>query len=59
MIILQECLQEVFQQFGWSRIPEVLHAYAEEAAKHITRTWSFSTSCCKKRLLPSMNALFS
>lgn len=34
MIILQERLQEAFQQFGWNRIPEVLHAHAEDAAKH-------------------------
>jgi DNA replication protein len=34
MIALNERLQEAFQQFGWSRIPEVLHTHAEEAAKH-------------------------
>lgn len=34
MIVVQERLQEAFQQFGWSRIPEILHTHAEEAAKH-------------------------
>jgi DNA replication protein DnaC len=33
-MILQERLQDAFQQFGWSRIPEILHTHAEEAAKH-------------------------
>ncbi|GKS09841.1 hypothetical protein YDYSY3_08410 [Paenibacillus chitinolyticus] len=34
MIVGQERLQEAIQQFGWSRIPEILHTHAEEAAKH-------------------------
>jgi len=34
MIALNERLQEAFRQLGWSRIPEVLHTHAEEAAKH-------------------------
>ncbi|WP_456093991.1 IS21-like element helper ATPase IstB [Paenibacillus alkalitolerans] len=33
-MVVQERLQEAFQQFGWSRIPEILHTHAEEAAKH-------------------------
>ncbi|WP_062411126.1 IS21-like element helper ATPase IstB [Paenibacillus naphthalenovorans] len=31
---LNERLQNAFRQLGWSRIPEVLHTHAEEAAKH-------------------------
>ncbi|MFC4766974.1 IS21-like element helper ATPase IstB [Effusibacillus consociatus] len=34
MIGIQERLQDAFQQFGWTRIPEILHHHAEEAAKH-------------------------
>lgn len=34
MIAVNERLQEAFQQLGWSRIPEVLHSHAEEAAAH-------------------------
>lgn len=33
-MILQERLEQAFQQFGWIRIPEILHHYAEEAATH-------------------------
>ncbi|TCP55502.1 DNA replication protein DnaC [Tumebacillus sp. BK434] len=33
-MIIQERLQAAFQQFGWVRIPDTLHAHAEEAAKH-------------------------
>lgn len=33
-MIIQERLEAAFQQFGWVRIPETLHAHAEEAAKH-------------------------
>jgi len=32
-MILQERLEQAFQQFGWSRIPDILHHHAEEAAK--------------------------
>jgi DNA replication protein DnaC len=32
-MILTERLQEAFQQMGWVRIPEILHHYAEDAAK--------------------------
>ncbi|PWJ99622.1 hypothetical protein C7459_1532, partial [Tumebacillus permanentifrigoris] len=28
-MIIQERLQAAFQQFGWVRIPETLHAHAE------------------------------
>lgn len=31
-MILQERLEQAFQQFGWVRIPEILHTRAEEAA---------------------------
>lgn len=34
MIGLQERLEDAFHQFGWTRIPEVLHHHAEEASKH-------------------------
>jgi DNA replication protein DnaC len=34
MIGLQERLEDAFRQFGWTRIPEVLHYHAEEASKH-------------------------
>ncbi|TCP57874.1 IstB-like ATP binding protein [Tumebacillus sp. BK434] len=33
-MIIKERLQAAFQQFGWVRIPDTLHAHAEEAAKH-------------------------
>lgn len=33
-MIIQERLHAAFQQFGWVRIPETLHALAKEAAKH-------------------------
>lgn len=33
-MIIQERLQAAFQQFGWVRIPETLHAHAEDAAKN-------------------------
>ncbi|WP_166246133.1 IS21-like element helper ATPase IstB [Paenibacillus turpanensis] len=32
-MILTERLQEIFQQLGWVRIPEILHQHAEEAAR--------------------------
>jgi len=32
--LLYERLQDAFQAFGWTRIPEVLDHHAEEAAKH-------------------------
>ena len=32
-MILEERLEQAFQQFGWTRIPEILHHAAEEASK--------------------------
>lgn len=34
MILQHERLKEAFAEFGWSRIPEIFDAHAEEAAKH-------------------------
>jgi DNA replication protein len=34
MVVMQERLKDAFEQFGWSRIPEILHTHAEDAAKH-------------------------
>lgn len=32
-MVLTERLQDAFEQLGWSRIPEILHTHAEDAAK--------------------------
>ncbi len=32
MMVVTERLQEAFEELGWSRIPEILHHHAEEAA---------------------------
>lgn len=34
MILQHERLKDAFAEFGWSRIPEIFDAHAEEAAKH-------------------------
>ncbi|KRE33943.1 hypothetical protein ASG81_23140 [Paenibacillus sp. Soil522] len=48
-----------FMEPHWpaSRIPEILHTQAEEAAKHNHSYLSFSTNCCRKKLAPGTNAL--
>lgn len=33
-MVVTERLQDAFEQLGWSRIPDILHIHAEDAAKH-------------------------
>ena len=50
-MILNERLQEAFQQFGWSRIPEILHTHAEEAAKQNISYLEFLDKLLQEELL--------
>lgn len=49
MILQHERLKDAFAEFGWSRIPEIFDAHAEEAAEHNYRISSFWTSCCMRK----------
>lgn len=48
---LQDRLQEAFEQFGWTRVPEVLHHHAEEAAKHNISYLEFLDKLLQEELL--------
>jgi len=51
MTELQDRLQEAFEQFGWTRVPEVLHHHAEEAAKHNISYLEFLDKLLQEELL--------
>lgn len=51
MVVMQERLKDAFEQFGWSRIPEILHTHAEDAAKHNHSYLEFLDKLLQEELL--------
>ena len=49
--LLYERLQDAFQAFGWTRIPEVVDHHAEEAAKHNISYLEFLDKLLQEELL--------